>query len=279
MNLKGKAKWFLQGSAHYLTMYIGYRYAKALPMYFVVGFPRSGTSWLSELIADYYNLPRPRHYYLPIAFASVIHTHFKPNSKFQNTFYIYRDGRDSYTSSYFKSLKLIKEQPDYVKAAHYRQLFEQRTDNPTLRDHQLNFVAFLRDQFNEEHIWSRHITQWQQASRSNSSIAFLSFEKLLSEPAAELMRAITTISGSADQIVLEQVIHRNSFAQQIRRPKSQHRTVLRKGKKNSWRDVFTEDSARLFNEYCGEKMMELGYVNDLNWYTDLTAAPANTPAD
>ena len=265
MNFKGRVKWFLQGSAHYITMWIGYRYAKSLPMYFVVGFPRSGTSWLSEMLADYYNLPRPRHYYLPIAFAAVIHTHFKPNAKFKNTYYVYRDGRDSYTSSYYKTLKLIETDPLYVKKDFYIKLFNGKVKDLSIDDHRHNMYAFLLDQFNSGHIWSTHIDNWKKAAKSNQDISFLSFENLLADPESELADAIRKLDNSADDEIIKQVIFRNSFSQQIRRPKAQHRTVLRKGKKNSWQEIFNQETRILFDKYCGDMLLELGYENNRDW--------------
>jgi hypothetical protein len=268
MNIKGKASWFLKASSHYVTMWIAYRYAKDFPQYFVVGFPRSGTSWLSEIVADYYNLPRPRHYYLPVAFAAVLHTHFKPNQKFTNTFYIYRDGRDSYASSYFKSLRLMKEDPGFVRTALYTKLFKGRTEDLSPEDHRENFLAFMKEEYRRGYIWSAHIDEWQQEAKTNQGITILTFEGLLGDSENEMSQAINQISGSVDKKVLNQVVFKNSFEQQINRPKEQHRTILRKGKKNSWKECFSREAAAFFTASCGKKLVELGYESDDSWISE-----------
>ena len=276
MNIKGKISWALKASSHYVTMWIAYRYAKDFPQYFVVGFPRSGTSWLSEIVADYYNLPRPRHYYLPVAFAAVLHTHFKPNRRFTNTFYIYRDGRDSYASSYFKSLRLMKDDPGFVRTPLFKRLFEGRTDNLTREDHQKNFLAYLKEEFRRGKHWANHIDEWQQASTVNPGIAILTFEGLLNNPEKEMEHAISAISGNVDKEMLSGVIFKNSFAQQISRPKEQHRTILRKGKKNSWKECFSQEAAEYFNERCGAKLIELGYEQSKDWAQSLPSISKST---
>jgi len=69
-----RINWFMRSVSHYTTMSIGSRFGEKFPMHFVCGYPRSGTTWFSELLADYLNLPRPNMYIFPIGFASVIHT-------------------------------------------------------------------------------------------------------------------------------------------------------------------------------------------------------------
>ncbi len=261
--VKSRVDWFMKGSAHYLTMHIGFRYAKNFPMYFVVGFPRSGTSWLSDLVADYYNLPRPKQYYLPVAFASVLHTHFKPNRKFKNTFYTYRDGRDAYTSYYFVMLKLVRENPDGFYGRYYRKLLGPDIFND--QTNQQKFYLFLKDHLERKISWSKHINIWLDAAESNREIVVLSYEELLKNTHATLAQAITQLDGSYNEEVLHDIVEKNSFAKQKKRPESQHKTPLRKGKKDAWKELFTKESAQLFDTYCGDLLIRLRYEEDRRW--------------
>ena len=261
--IKSRADWFLKGTAHYLTLQIGYRYAKHFPMYFVVGFPRSGTSWLSDLVADYYNLPRPKHYYLPIACAAVLHTHHKPNRKFKNTFYIYRDGRDTYTSYFFYERKYVQANPASFYSKQFKKLWGDRIFDGAYQKE--NFTKYLDWVFANKMLWSDHIDIWRNASLSNQEIVMISYEELLDNTEDTMQRAIYQLDGKVDQEVLQEVIAKNAFEKQIKRPAHQHKTPLRKGKKNSWMDVFNQDSIQLFNQYCGETLIHLGYVKDMHW--------------
>ena len=255
--------WFMKGSAHYLTMHIGFRYAKQFPMYFVVGFPRSGTSWLSDLVADYYNLPRPKHYYLPVAFASVLHTHFKPNRRFKNTFYTHRDGRDAYTSYYFVMLKLVKDNPEGFYGKYYRNLLGDRIFDEAF--HQRNFYLFLKDHLERKISWSKHIDIWLSAAEKNREIVVLSYEGLLKDTYGTLAAAVRQLDGEVNEEILRDIIEKNSFEKQKKRPESQHKTPLRKGKNNTWKELFTRDSALLFDQYCGNLLVRLGYEKDRRW--------------
>jgi len=260
--MKGRIKWFLKASAHHLTMQIGYRYAEKFPMYFVVGFPRSGTSWLSEMIADYYNLPRPRHYYLPLAFACVVHTHFKPNKKFKNTFYIIRDGRDSYVSAFFKLRKLVEKEPDNVKVVDFQKRIPGLMDDTLIKE---NFAKFLRINLVEEnHIWANHIKLWKDSDLGNR-VSYLTYESLLTDPIETLKKAISNHSEDVNTELLTEICNKHSFKNQSKRPVAQHRTILRSGKKNDWKNHFNEESAKLFNKYNGEMLVELGYEADNKW--------------
>ena len=78
-------------------------------MHFVCGYPRSGTTWFNEMLADYLNLPRPNHYIFPIGFAPVIHTHWNADSYLNDCFYNVRDGRDAVVSAYFKTIMKVYE--------------------------------------------------------------------------------------------------------------------------------------------------------------------------
>lgn len=262
--IRSRADWFMKGFAHYATMQIGYRYAKTFPMYFVVGFPRSGTSWLSDLVADYYNLPRPKHYYLPIAFGSVLHTHFKPSRRFKNTFYIYRDGREAYTSYYFYEKRYVKNNPDSFYSHQFKKLWgEQMFDSAYETEH---FAKYLDWAIKNKALWSNHIDIWQSAAETNKEIVLIAYEELLERTYETMSRGIRQLDGSVNEVILNDIIEKNSFAKQMARPESQHKTPLRKGKKDSWKTIFNEDSVALFNEHCGEKLIELGYAKDLNWF-------------
>lgn len=268
--IKSRADWFLKASAHHLTMRIAYRYAKVFPMYFVVGFPRSGTSWLSDLIADYYNLPRPKDYYLPIAFASVLHTHSKPNKRMKNIFYIYRDGRDAYTSYYFYEKRYVRENPESFYSQQFKKLWGNRMMDPVYEKE--NFLKYMDWAFKNKVIWSDHIRMWLKASITNKEIVMISYEQLLANTYWNLHHSIMQLDNSVNKDVLRDIIDKNSFAKQMARPKEQHKTPLRKGQKNSWTEVFSPHSVERFNEACGDMLIELGYVENLNWFEESNAS-------
>ncbi len=142
----GRLTWFMEASAHYITLWIGEHYGSTFPMHFVCGYPRSGTTWFSEMLASYLNLPRPNHYRLPLAFASVVHTHAEPKSKLDDCFYIVRDGRDAVLSHYFMIVRAVKNNPDFVHRDRYLKLFGAPFDADNI-DHNLPlFIEYTLSQ-------------------------------------------------------------------------------------------------------------------------------------
>jgi len=145
-------------------MWIGTRYGNRFPVKSVCGYPRSGTTWSSELLADYLNLPRPRHYLLPLAFACVVHTHVPPNHRLDDCFYVVRDGRDALVSGYFRLIKTLREDEEFVYRDRYLKLFDRN-----LKDREKNLAAYVRFTFREKKAdWGNHVLGWMTKAQRNS---------------------------------------------------------------------------------------------------------------
>ena len=103
LKIKNFVIWFTEGLSHYLTIILA-KYLvnkKSINIFFVSGPPRSGTSWVSDVIAVYFNLPRPKHYKLPLFFDSIIHTHVILKEKYiDKVIYVKRNGLEAYISKY-----------------------------------------------------------------------------------------------------------------------------------------------------------------------------------
>src|SRR5262245_12144672 len=89
-----------KGSAR-MTKSIARRYGHSLGMWVGCGYPKSGTSWLCQLLSSYLDIPHPRRFRLPIAMPSVLHAHWLPEPQLPKTVYVARDGRDVMVSLYF----------------------------------------------------------------------------------------------------------------------------------------------------------------------------------
>lgn len=99
-------KWASRGVAHRL-MFLNAVYFGGGSERIVCGFPRSGSSWLSELLARYYGMECPRHYCVPsFKRAVVIHTHMLPRLPKRTLFSIERDCEDVYISLFVKRFGL-----------------------------------------------------------------------------------------------------------------------------------------------------------------------------
>ena len=251
--------------SHRITLLIGIRYGYKFPMHFVCGFPRSGTTWFSEMLANYLNLPRPRHYVLPIGFASVIHTHVDSGSNLNDCFYVIRDGRDCLVSLYFYVLKKLKDDR-YAARNRFKRLFGPDFDPDDLDRYLPRFIEdqFLRPLGSKEH-WGQHTIRWHQKSFSNGNIVTTRYEDLLNSVHKEFVRVLMEKYQTVDEISVQAVLERHSFEQMKRRRPDHHGTFLRKGKAGDWSNYFNLECAQIFDHYAGETLIELGYELDNSW--------------
>jgi hypothetical protein len=94
------------------------------------------------------------------------------------------------------------------------------------------------------------------------------YEELLTDCHASLAQAVTTLLGEpADSDRVRNTVQRFTFARQSgRKPGSEDAaSVVRKGVAGDWKNHFTRDAARVFDRYCGDALIELGYEQDRSW--------------
>lgn len=98
---KGRMQWLARGMASHATrIYAGSVGRNATVA--VCGFPRSGTSWISAVLAAYYDLPVPRHYVVPQFRPHVMHGHDLRLGRLGRVFYMVRSPFDLYPSLFVK---------------------------------------------------------------------------------------------------------------------------------------------------------------------------------
>ena len=86
--------------AHHATFTLGKMFPNSIPLMYVLGYPKSGTTWICQLLAGSLGLPFPQHSILPVGFAAVVHGHEMVSRKYPTGAYIVRDGRDVAVSSF-----------------------------------------------------------------------------------------------------------------------------------------------------------------------------------
>src|SRR5690554_5617942 len=75
----------------------------AMPYYLICEYPKSGGSWVTQIVSDYLDIPTHRNKNGKFQ-KSVLHGHHLYNSKFRNVIYVIRDGRDVMVSAYYHRL-------------------------------------------------------------------------------------------------------------------------------------------------------------------------------
>ena len=98
---KGTPRWFARAAASRLTrLYVTRLCADRSAV--VYGYPRSGTSWISKVISEYYDLPCYRHFVWPRFCPQVLHTHDIEIGLIRRVIYMVRSPYDSYVSLFVK---------------------------------------------------------------------------------------------------------------------------------------------------------------------------------
>lgn len=256
----------LRTISHHVTWWIGTRFTRAVPLVFVLGFPKSGTTWVSQITADYLQLPFPKFSLLPIGFPAVVHGHECVTKRYPRGVYAMRDGRDALTSMYFYVLRRIPESSRPALSRRQRRIFPGFTNHA---DKVGNFTRFVEAQMKRPHIgvnWGRHVQSFYEAA--NPGMVLLKYEDLRRDGPTAFAHAMSQLTGSeADPQRIHATLDRFSFARQAGRKAGQEdvKSFLRKGEVGDWRNHFTIEAAELFAEHCGDALIQAGYESDHGW--------------
>lgn len=243
---------YLISASHHVTWYLGKRFPFAIPLIYVIGYPKSGTSWACQIVADYLRLPFPQFSVLPIGFPAVVHGHEAWSSRYPRAVYVMRDGRDALTSLYF-----------HVGGNQCR---------PGAKPSE--FSAFVKEQLRRPTFcrvnWADHVRSY--LDRWGSDGPLLKYEDLLRNPVASLSELLRRLTGeSVQKDRLEQTIQRFSFEGQSGRTTGEEdrSSYLRKGRAGDWRNYFTREVAELFADRCNDALIAAGYEKDDSWVEEV----------
>ena len=257
-----------------ITKLIACCWGESFPFYYVTEYPKSGGSWLADMIADYLQIPRPVHYHLPLSFTCVIHNHWGYSPRLRRVFYLYRDGRDVVVSDYFFINRLYDQARDSgirrYYAKRFKSLFRPGVDRRRCR---ASLPGFIEDWVKRPGsllpMWSDHVRQW---AFDRPHVYALSYEQLLADCAGTLTRALAHHTDKeVDPEDIAMTVKKHSFLRQTGRKQGvEDRTSFkRKGISGDWRNHFTQEAGELFDRYCGDVLVRLGYAKDRNWHHQL----------
>lgn len=265
------AKVTMRAVSHHITWRLGTRFPGAIPLVFVVGYPKSGTTWITHLVADYLQLPFPKNSLLPIGCPAVVHGHETVWPSYPRCVYTLRDGRDVMSSLYFH---LARHLPDTKNPAVPRRL---RRYFPGIRDKhdsRANLARFVEAQMTHPHAsrlnWADHVMSFYEPAggKPHANAVALRYEDLLADGERALGEAMAALTGEpADPRRVAATVEKFSFANQAGRdPSKEDRSqFLRKGQAGDWVNHFTPEAAEIFGRHCGEALIRAGYEPDGSW--------------
>ncbi len=255
-----------------------------LPGYFnfflVTEFPKSGGSWIGQLISGYFDIPFPRNNF-PRFGMSVVHGHYLPKNKINKTkkiFWMVRDGRDVVVSSYYyylfpneRNKKNPKDMLYYKSRLHFKEIEDIKRNLPEyikfIFTHKPNVIT----RFGFEGNWAGFNREWVEYcsdSAPNGQLIRIPYESLLDDTEKELKRIIGFASDEEiDNHKIKEIVQRFSFKNQSGRRRGEENKIsfLRKGIAGDWKNKFSREAAEIFDHYAGEMLIELGYETDRDW--------------
>jgi len=225
----------------------------------VTEYPKSGGSWVSEMLAEGLGLPFPRNR-LPTLGRCVLHGHILPGAGRPRAVVVGRDGRDVMVSWYFHCMfPNERENHDLVRETR-RAL---RPDDPAeVRRNLPSFIDFAFErQPHPGFDWATFAKAWADVPNALHT----SYEALRRAPVDEVGRLLAALGARG--VDVERIVDRHSFERVAgRRPGTEVRdSFLRKGVVGDWVNHFSPDARRAFARHAGDTLIRLGYEPDDAW--------------
>jgi hypothetical protein len=232
-----------------------------LPLYVVNEFPKSGGTWVGQMLGRALGVPFPRNRF-PALRPSIMHGHYLDPRGMRNVVVAWRDGRDVMVSWYHQQL--------VPHEWNGRQVERSRRELPLADygDVYANLPAFIEYAFTRPHSppfsWTDFVRRWH----GRKEAVHVRYEALRAEPAPQLRRIALELAGA--RLSLEEaaaIAEEFSFERQAGRRAGEEDkgSFLRKGVVGDWRNHFSPEARAIFDSYAGEALILLGYERDRSW--------------
>ncbi|WP_197468609.1 sulfotransferase domain-containing protein [Alcanivorax sp. HI0083] len=221
----------------------------------LVEFPKSGGSWVAEMLSDVCGIDFPRNTF-PVKRKSIFHGHSLIKGGFERTVVVWRDPRDVMVSWYHHCI---------IGNSHVNPSFiEQCRKSFGVSDYddiKKNMAAFIRWAFDTPPSpgfnWSDFFDAWEK-----NAAEWVRYEDLRTNPVETLSDLAFRITGNNPELnVVREVVERHSFKNKSGRKYGQEDkgSFLRKGAVGDWRNYFDEECLTEFEKRVGSRMEKLGY--------------------
>lgn len=252
--------WFkVNGFFRYGLAHLG---SNIFPLYIVNEYPKSGGSWVAEMLSDALEIPFPRNR-LPMFRSSILHEHMMHSWNVHNMIIVWRDGRDILTSLYYHSL--------FYNDRGNAPLVDQCRAELQFKDYdniKTNLPKFMKYVFERKKhprmSWTDFVEKWSECKKC----VHVKYEDLRLKPVDELYRILTELSvWNIQKKKISEIVENHSFEKISGRKigVENKKSFMRKGVIGDWKNNFSSESKDLFCKYAGEALIKLGYEANNNW--------------
>ncbi len=242
---------------------------KPLNLVLLTEYPKSGGTWLGQMLADYLQIPFPRNR-SPKIERCLMHAHLPYNQRFKGKLIaLHRDGRDVLVSLYYHLFFENEHNPSYfVKKMRNLMPFD---DYDNIK---ANLPAFI-EQISKGIPQNGLNASWGDFTKSfeGTDTITISYESLLQDTAAAMANLIKKYTKQEpDMGRITNIVARYNFDAQKKvheKEKTTEKSFLRNGKSGDWVNHFDRKSAEVFDKYNGDQLVKLGYESNRNWWRNL----------
>ena len=245
----------------------------------IVEYPKSGGTWLGQLISEYFEIPFPRNRF-PILKKSVFHSHYLPKGRIpknKKIIFLVRDGRDVMVSLYYHQLIWNDKNKLNPKDVLYHRSKTAFKDFEDVRGNMNDFIEYTYtqapskwQQFTYMGNWFSFNKAWlEEMKKPNPNIYLVSYEDLLKDTYGTLQKMLSEFFKieQVDSERLRGSVAKYSFENQTKRRKGEEKknSFLRKGISGDWKNYFGDQEKDSMKNYTKELLLDLGYEKDNNW--------------
>lgn len=235
------------------------------PLYVVNEYPKSGGTWLSQMLSEALGVPFPRQR-LPVLKSSIMHGHYIRPGNISNMVILWRDGRDVLISQYYHSL--FQNETENTRLVNITQKNFNCTNCNDIVNNLYDFIDYTYNRkITPKFSWADFAAVWA----GNPNAVHVKYEDLRREPASELRRVYNELTGKKlDYQRSVYIAEKYSFARMSGRSPGEEnaRSFMRKGVIGDWKNYFTSEAKFLFDQVAGESLINLGYERDHSWIYD-----------
>lgn len=241
-----------------------------LPLYIVAEYPKSGGTWIAQMLAAYLDIPFPRNR-RPSLTSSVMHGHMLYSPLMKNAVCVFRDGRDVMVSAYYHML--FQNERNSPMLVERTRAALGPADFDDVRSTLPRFIAQMVA--SEERSLSPFRFTWGEFVRSwlRPGTLQVRYEDMVADPMRTFGNMVEGLGvGPVDPVRIAAVVEEFSFQRQAGRAAGEEKqgSFLRRGKPGGWTNKFSREAGELFHRLAGPEMIALGYVQDASWVDDLT---------